>query len=207
MVAENTDRLVRLKTMKKHRVASGDHDIRGWDVVTSDHKRVGSVDDLVFDTESMRTRYVVIRVDRKILDTKSDSHMLLPIAGASLDPNDKRVYLEEIDSERLLAVPPYDNRRITRDYERLIRDMFRWNDGGARRAGTGDFYDHPAYSEGRMYRRRHTDTVDAMGAQTATETQPVDADVDQDVRRERLQQAERLRAEPSATDTTRRENR
>lgn len=193
-MADETDRLVRLKTLKGHKVASGDHDIRGWDVVTSDHKRVGTVDDLVVDRDAMRVRYFVIRVDHKLLDTKADSHMLLPIAGAALDPGDKRVYLEDIDSERLLAIPPYDHRRITREYERTVRDLFRSNERDAtRRTEQGDFYDHPAYQEGRMYQRRRTDSSDIPAPADPAATTPVDAEVDERLRRERIEEAERLR--------------
>lgn len=170
MAREVTEGLVALKTLKKYKVASTDHDIRGWDVVTSDHRKIGSVDDLIVDREAMRVRYAVIRVDHKLLDTKSDSHMLLPIAGAALDSDDKRVYLEDIDSERLLTIPPYDHRRITRGYERVVRDMFRW-EGSGDRAERPDFYDHPAYREGRLYRRRDDEAPHA-GAPAAPPAAP-----------------------------------
>lgn len=199
MAADTTDRLVLLKSMKGHKVAAGDHDIRGWDVVTADHKRIGAVDDLVVDTEALKVRYAVLRVDQKILGTKSDSHLLIPIAGAALDASDKRVYLDDIDSERLLTIPPYDNRRITREYERQIRDMFQWG-GSSGRSGGGDFYDHPAYEEGRVYRRRRADFGDASAPPGASATAPVDGVVDPEVRQERLEEAERLRQRPADPD-------
>lgn len=151
-----TEGLVALKSLKKYKVAATDHDIRGWDVVTSDRRKVGSVDDLIVDEAAMKVRYAVIRVDHKILDTKTDSHILLPIAGAALDPDDKRIYLEDVDTEKLLSIPAFDHRRITRGYERVVRDMFRW-DQSSERAERPDFYDHPAYREGRLHQRRQTD--------------------------------------------------
>lgn len=166
--------LVALKSLKKYKVAAADHDIRGWDVVTSDRRRVGVVDDLIVDEAAMKVRYVVLKVDHKVLETKSDSYMLMPIAGAALDPDDKRVYLEDVDSERLLTIPAYDHRRITRGYERVVRDMFQW-EGSAGRTERPDFYDHPAYREGRLYRRRHDDEPLVDGPATDPRAEPLDS--------------------------------
>lgn len=197
MATESTDRLIRLKDMKGHKVAAGDHDIRGWDVVSSDHKKIGSVDDLVVDTREMKVRYAILRVDHRLLESRNDSHMLLPIAGAALDPEDKRVYLEQIDSERLLSIPAYDHRRITRDYERMMRDMFRWGDEADRRE-RANFYDHPAYREGRMYRRRSDEEV----RNAAGSTPPAASDTTAG-ERERLEVDEKLLDDRPRTDDDR----
>lgn len=121
---EPRERLMLLSELKDLRVSKGEPDIRGWDVVTADRKKMGKVHELVIDTIDMKVRYLDIDVDGKILDLKSATHMLIPIAGAQLDDEDNRVYLTEITVDELRALPPYDHRRITRDFETNIASWF-----------------------------------------------------------------------------------
>jgi hypothetical protein len=118
------ERLMLLSDLKDLRVAKGEPDIRGWDVVTADRKKMGKVHELVIDTIDMKVRYLDIDVDGKILEVKEKSHVLIPIAGAQLDDEDNRVYLNEITVEELRALPPYDHRRITRDFETNLASWF-----------------------------------------------------------------------------------
>ena len=118
------NRLAILHNLKGFRVRKGEPDIRGWDVVTSDKKKIGEVHELIVDTVDLKVRYLDVDVDHKILDTKKNSHVLIPIAGAQLDDDDNRVYLEEISLQELLALPPYDHRAITREYETNIASWF-----------------------------------------------------------------------------------
>lgn len=120
----DTGRLSILHDLKGFQVRKGEPDIRGWDVVTSDKKKIGEVHELIVDTVDLKVRYLDIDVDSKVLDTKKNSHVLIPIAGAHLDDDDNRVYLEEISLQELLALPPYDHRRITREYESNIASWF-----------------------------------------------------------------------------------
>jgi hypothetical protein len=121
---DKRERLMLLSDLKDLRVSKGDPDIRGWDVVTADRKKMGKVHELVIDTIDMKVRYLDIDVDPKILDVKEASHILIPIAGAQLDDDDNRVYLNEITVDELRALPPYDHRRITRDFESNLASWF-----------------------------------------------------------------------------------
>ncbi|HEY0787166.1 MAG TPA: PRC-barrel domain-containing protein [Thermoanaerobaculia bacterium] len=121
---DNRDRLMLLGDLKDLRVSKGEPDIRGWDVVTADKKKMGKVHELVIDTIDMKVRYLDIDVEGKILDLKEKTHILIPIAGAQLDDDDNRVYLTEITVDELRALPPYDHRRITRDFETNIASWF-----------------------------------------------------------------------------------
>ena len=121
---EPRERLMLLSDLKDLRVSKGDADIRGWEVVTADRKKMGKVHELVIDTIDMKVRYLDIDVDGKILDLKSATHILIPIAGAQLDDDDNRVYLTEITVDELRALPPYDHRRITREFEANIAGWF-----------------------------------------------------------------------------------
>jgi hypothetical protein len=128
---ESRERLMLLGELKDLRVSKGEPDIRGWDVVTADRKKMGKVHELVIDTIDMKVRYLDIDVDGKILDLKDATHMLIPIAGAQLDDDDNRVYLTDITVDELRALPPYDHRRITRDFETNIASWFNRSRGTA----------------------------------------------------------------------------
>ncbi|MGH9457621.1 MAG: PRC-barrel domain-containing protein [Thermoanaerobaculia bacterium] len=122
---ERHERLALLRELRKVRVAKGEPDIRDWDVVTADRRRIGKVHELVVDTVEMKVRYLDVEVEGKILDLRGDTHVLIPIAGAHLDNDDNRVYLDDVTVEELRALPPYDHRRITSEFEANIATWFR----------------------------------------------------------------------------------
>lgn len=136
MKDEKRERLMLLSDLKELRVSKDDPDIRGWEVVTADRKKMGKVHELVIDTIDMKVRYLDIDMDGKILDIKGSSHVLIPIAGAQLDDDDNRVYLTDITVDELRALPPYDHRRITRDFETNIGSWFDRSRKTAGAAGT-----------------------------------------------------------------------
>ncbi|HVT43561.1 MAG TPA: PRC-barrel domain-containing protein [Thermoanaerobaculia bacterium] len=134
-------RLRRLDEMPKYRVAEGEPDIRGWDVVSSDQKKIGKVHELVVDTERMKVRYLDIELDSKILGIPEKSHVLVPIGGANLDDDDSRVYVNHLSSSRMAAIPPYDHRPITSDYETTIRGLFTESEEQTDRVERPDFFE------------------------------------------------------------------
>src|SRR4051794_14948870 len=46
--------------MPDYKVESGDPDPRGWNVVTTDGRSVGRVEDLVIDTSAMKVRHLIV---------------------------------------------------------------------------------------------------------------------------------------------------
>ncbi len=168
------DRLMILHELKNFRVAKGESDIRGWDVVTSDKKKIGKVHELIVDTVDLKVRYLDIDVDSKVLETKTNSHILIPIAGAQLDDDDNRVYLNEISITEITALPPYDHRRITREFETNIASWFQKassynadvpaaqyavapgviSDPGVTDASESDFYTQKQFSDQQFWGKR-----------------------------------------------------
>ncbi|MEO8216468.1 MAG: PRC-barrel domain-containing protein [Acidobacteriota bacterium] len=156
---ETTERrLISLSEMSDFRISKGEPDIRGWDVVTSDNKRIGEVHELIIDTSAMKVRYLDIEVDPKILGIKKSSHVLVPIAGANLDDDDNRVYITRLASTDIVSIPAYDHRPIIRDYESHLLGLF-GSESDAPQTGqsespavavpqtAGDFYDDERFSD------------------------------------------------------------
>ena len=74
-----TGRLTRMKDLDGFKIATGEPDIRGWEVRTLSGSEVGEVDDLLVD--SHRGEVVMIDIDLK----GSDQHVSVPIRSVQLD--------------------------------------------------------------------------------------------------------------------------
>lgn len=55
-----------------YKVAEGDPDVRGWDVMDRDGSRIGEVDDLLVDTEALKVRYLEVRLDPRLVHGTAD---------------------------------------------------------------------------------------------------------------------------------------
>jgi hypothetical protein len=164
---ENEDgvRIVPLGELRDFEVAEGHADIRGWRVDSTDGAEVGKVHELLVDTDSMRTRYLDVRLTSEIAATPGDRDVLVPIGAARLDEKDSRVILP-LHAERVGLLPPYDHGRLTRAYEYEVRRHFSLGEAaaaaaagtaGASAAATRDFYDDERYDDRRFFSARGSD--------------------------------------------------
>jgi uncharacterized protein (TIGR02271 family) len=86
-------------------VAEGDVDPRGWDVYSSDGRKVGEVEELIGDTSSRKVRFLDCDLDEKELGLKDDRHALIPVTSVRLDQGKKQVFLQNLSSTEVLALP------------------------------------------------------------------------------------------------------
>lgn len=56
-------RVTPLRNLNRYRIAEGDPDVRGWEVVGGDGRRIGSVNDLLVDTAEGKVRYLDVQLD------------------------------------------------------------------------------------------------------------------------------------------------
>ena len=56
-------RITPLRNLNGYRIADGDPDVRGWEVVGGDGRRIGSVNDLLVDTAEDKVRYLDVQLD------------------------------------------------------------------------------------------------------------------------------------------------
>ena len=52
-----------LSKLHNFRISQGDPDVRGWQVLGADGRQIGTVDDLLVDTEALRVRYLDVNLD------------------------------------------------------------------------------------------------------------------------------------------------
>lgn len=158
---DDLDRVVPLDQLDDFKVAEGDPDVRGWEVVASDGRKIGEVDQLLVDTAAMKVRYLDVDLDEAMIaETReaSERHVLIPIGYARLDEGSDRVIVDNLASSDLAGLPEYTHGPITRDFESDLRTRFdRGHVEGAAEAGTArdrDFYAHDLYDENRFYGAR-----------------------------------------------------
>ncbi|HEU0301524.1 MAG TPA: PRC-barrel domain-containing protein, partial [Longimicrobium sp.] len=133
MANEPMDRVVPMNQLPGWKVVDGEPDIRGWDVVASDGRRLGRVDDLLVDTQAQKVRYVDVDGDER--------HTTIPIGYARLEHDRHQVLVERLGDEQLQALPSYDRGPITRDYEERVGRACNLSTSPA----TPDFYEGEAF--------------------------------------------------------------
>jgi uncharacterized protein (TIGR02271 family) len=161
-MASEMDRVVPLGQLDDFKVAEGDPDVRGWQVVASDGRKIGEVDELLIDTNAMKVRYLDVEVENGLM-AEPDRHVLVPIGYARLDRDSDRVMVDNIASTDLRTMPAYDQSPVTRDFETSVRNSFVGGTTGAAAATTGlagttgtthdDFYGHDSFNDNRFYGR------------------------------------------------------
>jgi hypothetical protein len=102
-----TGRLTRMKDMRDFRVATGEPDIRGWEVRTLSGAEVGEVDDLLVD--SHRGEVVMIEIDLK----GTDQHVNVPIRGVQIDRSRNCVIVDSGDIRDAQNSIGYGDRGVT----------------------------------------------------------------------------------------------
>jgi len=146
-------RVTPLDDLNDYKVADGDPDVRGWEVLGADGHRIGEVDDLLVDTLEMKVRYLDVELDNENLEGSTDRHVLIPIGSARLDEEEDQVFVDTMNATSIARIPGYAHEPLTRDYETELRTHF---DRGyiASAATATDFYAHDLYDQELFYRGR-----------------------------------------------------
>ncbi|NDJ19928.1 DUF2382 domain-containing protein [Myxacorys almedinensis] len=116
--------------------------LKNFDVYAQDDK-VGSVYDILVDSNSGRVRYFVVDTGFWIFGKK----VLLPVGRAYTDRGDNRIYVDGMTREQVESLPDYDElEKVDYDYEEQVRGVYR----PATKAGTAatatPSYDRNSYN-------------------------------------------------------------
>jgi sporulation protein YlmC with PRC-barrel domain len=160
-----------------YEIADGQPDIKGWDVKDESGQLIGEVDELLFDPETRKVRYLVVDLEGNAFDLDARD-VLIPIGIAALHENDDDVILMGVTPEQLSSLPNYDESGLSMDHEQNIRRSFSQTETTATAPAaamasetTDDFYNHEHFDERRLYRNRKllSDTTSADTNSTNTE--------------------------------------
>jgi uncharacterized protein (TIGR02271 family) len=116
----NSPSLLRLSDAD-YEVASGERDVRGWDVCLANEEKIGEVDDLIIDPAAGKVRYLDVALDRQAVGLEKDRHVLVPIASAELDTGEEEVVLNGMNRAALLQLPEYDQQQHAAGYDQTFQ--------------------------------------------------------------------------------------
>ncbi len=153
-MAESRDHVVPLSQLSDIEVAKDDPDVRGWEVLGSDGRRVGQVGELIVDRDAMKVRYLEVGIGDDLLGSAGEAgrEVLIPIGYARLDRHDNRVFVDTMAAEELAGLPRFEAGPITREYEMNLRRRF--DSAFTGEHAENDFYGHEIYDENRFYEPR-----------------------------------------------------
>jgi hypothetical protein len=72
-----------LRSLHNFKVAEGDPDVRGWDVLGADGRKMGEVDELLVDTRGLRVRYLDVTLDLEAIQERGAAAAETVGAGAA----------------------------------------------------------------------------------------------------------------------------
>lgn len=143
-------RLAALDELPQYKVAEGDPDPRGWEVVAGDGEVVGRVAELIVDTAALKVRYLDCDVDEAALGLEEeDRHVLIPIGYARLNEEAKQVITDVVTSDDIARLPRYEGLPLSRDHEDRLYGVFT----GKERTG-GEEPEEPRFNYTRFYSPR-----------------------------------------------------
>lgn len=87
-----------------YEIVDGQPDVRGWDVKTEQGQKIGEINDLLFDPEARKVRYLVVGLQGLETDVKFGSSVLVPIGVARLYSRNVDIPPANADSEVTEAV-------------------------------------------------------------------------------------------------------
>lgn len=146
----------------------GEPDIRGWKVKNNQNQVIGKVDELLFDTESLRVRYLILDLEGKPLNLVSRD-VVIPIGLAVLDKSDNIVLLPEVTVGHLATLPEYKKGPITIATEREVRRVFAPSEGV-------EYEDPDYYDPKEFYNNKYFDDKRMYGSRVPEVDQPDDVD-------------------------------
>jgi len=106
-----------------YEMRDGEPDIRGWKVKNNQNIEIGKVDELLFDVQSLRVRYLILDLDGKPLNLVSRD-VIIPIGLAVVDKANELVMLPEVSVGHLASLPDYKKGNLTIATEREVRNVF-----------------------------------------------------------------------------------
>ena len=139
-----------------YEVSDGEPDIRGWKVKSADGKNIGKVKELLFDTASLRVRYVIFSLDGKLLNLLSRD-IIIPVGLAELNTEDKYVLFPQVAVAHYASLPEYKKGEVSVTTEREIKSVFAPTKAVVYKDpdfNDPDFYSNEYFDEERMYKAR-----------------------------------------------------
>jgi hypothetical protein len=160
-----------------YEIAEGQPNIIGWQIRDRANHRIGVVDDLLFDEELQKVRYIIANLKDNHFDLDR-RRVLIPIGIAQLHDKDDDVIVPSVSSWQLRALPTYNNKLTDYD-EHEIYSVFSnasASDSIVERnwQKPQNFYEHSSYNQDNMFNSRRSGTLKDQPASTSFRRRPGD---------------------------------
>ena len=135
-----------------YEIRDGEPDITGWSVFNNEGNKIGEVQDLLFDPESRKVRYIVLELQANGQDVLDDDRqVLIPIGVAKLHTDEEQLTIPLASAEPLANLPAYESGNLTPETEVRIRGVF--EGGSTAPYEHPQFYTHTHFNEDNFYNR------------------------------------------------------
>ena len=156
---ENVNKSYHLQELggSNYKIEEGQDNIKGWNVKDGQGNDLGDVDELLFDDQSLKVRYLILDVDKNKDLGLEDRKVLIPIGMAILDEKDDNVLLSNISVEQIRTMPDYDKDNLNEDYE--FRNYSSLTEIPSAATGTvlaSDLYKNSHFNDDNLYRNRNS---------------------------------------------------
>ena len=131
--ANQKERFARLDDVRDLEVSDDDPDVRHWNVVASDGKRIGKVEHLIVDRPAMKVRYLEVGIEGDTERTPGRD-VLIPLSDVSLDRGGETVRVSSLSSSAVLQLPAFTGLPVADEYDEAFRRRADAG-GGPARAG------------------------------------------------------------------------
>lgn len=140
-------------------VADKQPDINGWEIVDPLGNELGEVEDLIFDSNARKVRYVVANLELEELENEGndDYLVLIPIGIVDLDEDEEEVILPEVSIGFLATLPRYTPGKTISPAEELAlryaflgQDALPDADAVVYETHPDDFYTHKHFDDARF---------------------------------------------------------
>jgi ferritin-like metal-binding protein YciE/sporulation protein YlmC with PRC-barrel domain len=159
-----------------YEIMDGEPDITGWNVLNQNGEKLGEVEDLLFDPEARKVRYLIVELQANGNDILDDKYIAVPIGVATLHTEDDDVILPVDSALELANLPSYQSSRLDPEEEVQIRQVF---GGSTAPYEHPQFYAHEHFNEDHFYHRgSQPDNNTIIPAEEMERTEKVDRIMD-----------------------------
>lgn len=183
-----TDVNTRLRELDSsgYEVVDDQPNVLGWTVKDNNGRKLGVVEDLLFDPELRKVRYIIMSTKGNDFDLEK-RRVIVPIGLAEIHERHDDILLPQILLWQVRALPTYTKGKLTQYDEQDIHNIFSGNSTGAVAGAAlqpipANFYEHSQFNQENLYRnRRKSKIVDQPMERTFrlredTKTPPVAVD-------------------------------
>ncbi len=144
--------LCKLKDLKNYKIIKPDYDVRGWNVLSSDKKSIGIIDEIIIDPELKKALYLDIYLHSDIKINSKSRHLFAPINMIKFDLKTESVILINIKTVTSLRKTETGNESVKIEGQKNQNEIA--NPGDLESINDDDFYDNEFFDESNLYKSK-----------------------------------------------------